>query len=395
MPRSVNKDNCLANKNPKLSKEWHTTKNGNLTPFEICAASNKYAWWICAKGHEWEAIIGSRNAGSGCPYCSNQKICEDNCLETVNPILAKEWDYAKNDGLTPKEVGSGARRKVWWICKDGHEWEDTIDNRSRGNRNCPYCSNRKINNENCLSVLNPKISLEWNYEKNGKLTPNDVPLHCGKRVWWICKKGHEWEAIINNRINKNCPYCSSKMVCIDNCLATTNPELIKEWNYEKNNGLTPFDVTGGSSTRVWWICKNHHEWNTKVSNRSCAYRGCPDCNKIILKDGTKFDSIPEAYMYLKYRERGLNIICHGLYGKELGKHKYDFYFPDKNKYVEVTSFPESTKYITNYIVKIINKYREIILKKKNYVEKILNAEFELIRFVPTIKQIKFVRENSI
>lgn len=180
----------------------------------------------------------------------------------------------------------------------------------------------------------------------------------------------------------------------NNRLSNKNPKLAKEWHPTKNGNLTIFDVLPSSHKKVWWICKDGHEWLSSISNRNSKGTGCPDCNKIILKDGTKFDSIPEAYMYLNYKEKSLNMVCHGLYGKELGKHKYDFYFPDQNKYVEITSYPESTKYTTNYIVKIIDKYREIILKKKDYVEKILNAKFELIRFVPTIKQIKFVRENS-
>ena len=37
-------------------------------------------------------------------------------------------------------------------------------------------------------------------------------------------------------------------------LAITNPDLVKEWDYEKNAPLTPDDVTPGSGKKVWWIC---------------------------------------------------------------------------------------------------------------------------------------------
>lgn len=45
----------------------------------------------------------------------------------------------------------------------------------------------------------------------------------------------------------------------ENCLAITNPELIEEWHPTKNT-LTLYDVTWGSSKKLWWICKFGHEW---------------------------------------------------------------------------------------------------------------------------------------
>lgn len=41
-------------------------------------------------------------------------------------------------------------------------------------------------------------------------------------------------------------------------LYDNRPDLIEEWNYEKNYPLTPKDVTIGSKKKVWWICKNGH-----------------------------------------------------------------------------------------------------------------------------------------
>ena len=34
---------------------------------------DKKVWWKCSKGHEWQAAIGSRNRGSGCPECAREK----------------------------------------------------------------------------------------------------------------------------------------------------------------------------------------------------------------------------------------------------------------------------------------------------------------------------------
>ena len=69
----VVKSNSLLFLNPKLSKEWHPTKNKELTPSNMLASSGKKVWWKCDKGldHEWVSSIYNRNNNlRGCPFCS-------------------------------------------------------------------------------------------------------------------------------------------------------------------------------------------------------------------------------------------------------------------------------------------------------------------------------------
>ena len=188
----------LLNTNPDLSKDWHPTKNAPLTPKDVAPNSNKKVWWVCGKDHGWEARIYSRNQGAGCPYCSGQMVCNDNCLATLNPGLAKEWHPTKNASLTPRDVTSGSGQKVWWVCGKGHEWEATVNHRNRG-RGCPYCSGRLATKEKNLLVNNPGLAKEWHPTKNAPLTPKDVAPQSNKKVWWACGRGHEWEAAVNNR----------------------------------------------------------------------------------------------------------------------------------------------------------------------------------------------------
>ncbi len=52
--KRVVKSNSLAIINPELSKQWHPTKNGTLTPRDVTASSSKKVWWKCPKGSEHE-----------------------------------------------------------------------------------------------------------------------------------------------------------------------------------------------------------------------------------------------------------------------------------------------------------------------------------------------------
>ncbi len=273
--------NDLQTANPFLAKEWNFAKNNGLSPTDVLPNSNKKVWWKCERGHEWQATIDNRNKGKCCPYCSGRHAIKGkNDLGSVNPTLAKEWNFEKNNGLTPIDVKPNSNKMVWWKCSRGHEWQATINSRNTG-CDCPICSNKKIlKGYNDLQTVNPALAKEWNYEKNNALTPAEISPNSGKKVWWKCDKGHEWQATINSRNSGcKCPYCSGKLVIKgENDLQTVNPTLAKEWNYEKNMGLTPVDVKPNSDKKVWWKCSRGHEWQTRISHRN-AGSGCPQCTR--------------------------------------------------------------------------------------------------------------------
>ena len=137
MPRKPPPGKSLAELKPELVKEWHPTKNSDLTPRDIFAKAGKKVWWKCANGddHEWEASPESRFNASGCPICNGRMAVKSNSLATLNPKLAQEWHPTKNGELTPFDVRPNSGKKVWWKCPEGddHEWEANVFSRNRGN----------------------------------------------------------------------------------------------------------------------------------------------------------------------------------------------------------------------------------------------------------------------
>ncbi len=204
--------NDLATLYPKLVKEWHPTKNGNLKPEDVFPATHRKAWWICHNGHEWEAMVSNRTKGRGCPYCAGQRIIVgENDLATTNPELLKEWDYDKNGDMKPTEVRRGSHKKAAWICKEGHRWNAEIKSRASG-IGCPYCSGKKVlSGFNDLETKLPHVAAEWDYDKNGGLTPKDVTYGSGKVVWWKCKNGHNYKMSVDaRRAGNGCSVCSKR-----------------------------------------------------------------------------------------------------------------------------------------------------------------------------------------
>lgn len=273
------KDSSLLVLNPTLAIEWNYEMNGTLRPENFTANSNKKVWWKCRKGHEWQASIGSRNSGCGCPYCSGQKVLIGyNDLPTVNPTLVKEWNWKKNVEYKPEDFTANSSKPVWWKCDKGHEWQAPINNRSKG-RGCPFCAGKKVlSGYNDLRSSNPILAAEWNYEMNDTLRPENFTASSNKKVWWKCNREHTWQATIANRNSgTGCPYCSGNKVLKDyNDLPTINPTLAKEWNWKKNGELKPEDFTANSGKQVWWICINEHEWPASIATRNKGH-GCPIC----------------------------------------------------------------------------------------------------------------------
>ncbi len=207
------------------------------------------------------------------------RVTSDYNLGKLYSTVASEWHPTKNKELTPYDVTPGSHKKVWWKCDLDHSWQATVYQRSNG-QGCPYCSGRKVGNNNNLAVKNPVLAMEWHPTKNENINPYDVTPGSHKKVWWICNRGHEWQtAIYARNSGSGCPYCAGKHPTKENNFAFTNPELVNEWHSTKNGELTPNDVTPGSGKKAWWQCDKGHEWKSEIKSRARRGYGCPYCSK--------------------------------------------------------------------------------------------------------------------
>lgn len=267
---------------PKLAAQWHSEKNGAVTPDQVLPGSHMMVWWICEKGHVWQAMVKSRVNGSGCPICANREIRPtENDFAAAYPKLAAQWHPVRNGTLRPNQVFPGSRRRIWWICEKGHEWQASVTSRTSGS-GCPYCTGRKVlPGFNDLASRFPELVPQWDTEKNDALTPQQVTPYANRRVWWRCPKGHVYQATVFSRTmnGSGCPYCAGKKVLQGfNDLSTREPELAKQWHPTLNGNFTPEMVTVGSHHKVWWICPQGHVWKAVVYSRTGPRRcSCPVC----------------------------------------------------------------------------------------------------------------------
>lgn len=193
--------------------------------------------------------------------------------------LLEQWDFGKNAPLTPDDVSYGSHTKVWWRCPEGHEWQSPPYARTGKNSGCPYCTGKKVLPGLDFQSLYPQLAEQWHSSKNGKYTPDQFLPGSRKSVWWQCREGHEWKAMIKTRVEGNgCPVCANKVVVPGvNDLETCAPLLAQQWHPTKNGTLRPGQVVCGSTKKVWWRCELGHEWQAGIHSRA-AGQGCPVCS---------------------------------------------------------------------------------------------------------------------
>ena len=274
----------LAIERPDLVAQWHPSKNLPLTPNDVTAGMETRVWWKCPRGrdHVWKAkVLGRAHRGNGCPFCANRRAGLKNSLAALAPKFAREWHPTKNGDVRPTDVVPGARRKAWWRCRFGHEWQADIVQRTRVGTGCPFCSGYRVTPERTLAAVAPAVARTWHPKKNGALQPTDVASGTAKKVWWLCKRGHEWQAVINHRARRGagCPMCTGRRISPERSLATVAPKVAATWHTTRNGRLRPEDVMANSGRKVWWRCPKgpDHEWKMAVFARRRARLGCPFC----------------------------------------------------------------------------------------------------------------------
>lgn len=235
----------------------------------------------------------------------------DKSLATNNPNVMQYWDYSLNTH-DPFLIGAKSNVKVWWKCldKENHSWEAKPDYvTKRPEINCPYCCLTRLHEDNSLSTLYPHLAKEFHVQKNGILPTDIIGNASSKRYWWICSEGHEWEAILGNRVrlSSGCPACSGRVAHAKNNLAVLHPEIAKELNVEKT-GKEAHEFVSGSDIHVWWTCSaKNHEWKTAVSTRTKLGSGCPYCaNQKINEENSLQALFPDIAKELNVEKNGLS-----------------------------------------------------------------------------------------
>lgn len=270
-------------------------------------------------GVHWHDAIRNANDKIKFDYCKRNKIrlirireCELENASTYCDVMLVRKDYNSNeslDGIIQTLISCLSTVVL-----------DVNCNRDKGTIKNLYISSLQ---ENSLQSKFPEFAKEWNYLRNGDLTPDKVSAGSAEEVWWSCSIcGYEYKKRVYERTTRNagCKKCSSRkkaelkrtenLIIGVTDLKTLRPDLLQEWDFKKNVNISPENYTCGSHEEVWWICKKcGKSWKASIYCRTSGH-SCKDCGRIqaglkqkegsIKKYGSLAESFPEIAIQWDY-----------------------------------------------------------------------------------------------
>jgi hypothetical protein len=384
------------------AKFWHKSKNDkDITPRNVSIANGNSYWFTCSDekcGHDFELRIADITySNNWCPYCANQRLCDDkDCVPCkaksfASHPKAKFWHESKNDkDITPRNVSIANGNKYWFTCSDekcGHDFNMQIYSITCGNQWCPYCANQKLcNDKDCVPCKaksfdsHPKADL-WHKTKNGEVKPRDIFKGTDKKWHFTCpdeKCGHDFEIrIADITYNNWCSYCAtpSRILCDDkDCIPCYNKSFAshpkaKFWhktkNIEKGKYVYPRDIFKGTNKQWHFTCPDEkcgEDFKMAINNITCSNHWCPFCK---LKTERKFykyllankDRLNIKDIKRKYRPEWANLRnTHGTY------YEYDFYIVLTNGVEIIIEIDGRQHYmqVSNWDSVLLNQIRDRI-----------------------------------
>ena len=279
---------------PAHQSQWDHRKNAHLGSVVIKPNSSRKIQWTCREcpdghPHRWEATVGKRSNGRGCPFCSGHKVCPHNSLHSAAPQVAMAWDTANNTD-TPRDYTSRSNHQAHWRCNTcGHGWQASIYNRVRRGSGCPSCGKRQRRRLPTVTASSSSMKQYWDSQRNAEqgLDPDVITTGSMQKANFVCNKcpqlqAHMWTARVQHVFRgSSCPYCSGARVCKCNSLQTVRPDLAAEWCYAANKG-TPADYTANSMMVVWWQNGKRGRWKARINSRFSSTCNPQVCTMLFL-----------------------------------------------------------------------------------------------------------------
>ena len=108
--------------------------------------------------------------------------------------------------------------------------------------------------------------------------------------------------------------CSGRMICRCQSVAELRPDLLKEWDHERNRGIDPETLGNFSQKKVSWVCKAHGQWTASISSRAARGSGCAICaqeeqrGRSRPKRGLVKDELPDVWRQIHpSRNEGIDV----------------------------------------------------------------------------------------
>lgn len=280
--------NDLQTTDPELAAEWDPANDKG--PDEVTRGSSYNASWICPKGHHYKATVNKRTSEhTNCPICDKGRhtsFAEQAIFYYVKmlfPDAQNHYDEGFPNGMELDIYVPLIRTGIEF---DGIYWhQKNAKNRRKQSTKFRLCQSRKIR---LIRIAEGEFDGTFEDDANMTIWVGDsgdyksFTIQIIAFLRWLNQFGFSHLPFPNVnverdqfKIRKN--YMSSRL---EDSLAGLFPEVVQDWDYELNEGLTPDNIKPGSEIPIHWKCHVcGKKWVTTASKRTIEHTGCPECAK--------------------------------------------------------------------------------------------------------------------
>ena len=313
----------------------------------VTYGSGKKVWWLCPKGHEYQATLLHRSQGTNCPHCNSGRqtsFAEQATYYYVKKVFPDAISRYKEIFDNSMELDIYIPSIKLAIEYDGEAWHraDKIEREIKKYRICQ---------ENGIKLLRLKekmtddarytadefLSVEGNMYEHDQLA--QVIRFLLDRIdpetnIWTRRKPIFHSSVDINIRRDEMEIRSYMTDTKSSSFGELFPEIAEEWHPIKNKGLTPFKVLPYSDIKAYWVCPNcGHEYQATIGHRTIG-TSCPKCGikKSALAKSKSvqmidiesqeiirtFSSISEASREMGISSGNISAVCRGLGRKQAG-----------------------------------------------------------------------------
>ena len=293
----ISDDNNLEYRFPKIAKEWHPSKNGELMPSQVMPGTHKKVWWLCPEKHSFKIAVYSKVAAGykkGCQICAGRKKTTKDVVIEAKEIYGDKFDYSEL-----KYIGGKDKFKV--ICKIHGPFETTYQSFINNAKQkevvfgCPKCAGRNRTNEDVINDAKAIHGDKYDYSLVNYQGAN-------KKFTIVCKLHGSFEKTYHSHISlkTGCAKCGDQRK--KRKPKFSNFEFIELANkiHSKAYDYSKLSYTGVHK-KFTVICPEHGEWETNYQSFIKNKKGCKKCFGFEVK-GVIYESMSDAA-----RKFGINV----------------------------------------------------------------------------------------
>ena len=296
--QKITKETSLACVYPEIAKEWHPTKNGKLTPYDVFPKAHKKVWWLCPFGHEYQAAIYTRDK-SNCPICASER-------KTSFPEQAIKFYLGQVFDTESRSIIGGFEADVYCpslkiaVEYDGEYFHSNEKSEEREERKNKFFIDSGILlfrvKETKKAVPFECYKTKYGYEIKTTYTQEyefiyEVVTTIIEKVNEVFNKSYSCDVnIIRDKADIINMYAQHKK---KNSFLSQKPLGAKKWDYDKNGDIDLNLLPRTSKKKYWWKCPTcGNEWYGTLDNIVNSLT----CNKCSRQVKSELNMAPEIFM---------------------------------------------------------------------------------------------------